>query len=191
MGGMHPLSREARVALGSVRFQQTTWTFGDYLKAISYPSFVESVLKSLSVEPNEARDTQAVTRKLKAKYHYSGGCARFMFGYTTSQVITAIEDTMSEIESLEKLVAITTGTAAESLKHSLLECFPTRTVGDYSALNRRGFISDYVKDLVAKQIGVDNLIQNAILFSKNESMLGWIFEEYFFRRVHYFVPSQS
>ena len=183
MGGMQPLSPEAQDIVGSSGFQQTTWTFEDYLKAISNPRFRDSVLRSLSVEPSESHDTQTVTRKLKAKHHYAGGCARFMFGYTTDEVISVIEDTICEIRSPDKLAAITTAIADESLKRSLLECFRKRTTGEYSALNHRVFISDYVKDLVAKQIGVDNLIQNAILFRNNDSMLGWIFEEYFFRRV--------
>jgi len=79
-------------------FRQWSWDFNSYKNAISIPEFwdhVESVLDSPEA-PDLPENLSETEKRLWNKYYFSGGCARWMFKYSTKLVQADIDGAISK-----------------------------------------------------------------------------------------------
>ena len=81
-------------------FHQISWTFEEYKEAIKSKKFYSNVQRAL-----DASDTaKDILSRLGAKFFYAGGCARYMFQFTTAEVKHEIDFLTQSTSALQNLV---------------------------------------------------------------------------------------
>ena len=74
-----------------------SWTLEEYLLAIRYEEFSQSVLPFL--DSIDAAELPSHQEMVEEKFSVAGGCARFMFGMCTSDVKKSILDAITSLEA--------------------------------------------------------------------------------------------
>ena len=64
-----------------------SWIFQEYLAALQIPELAESVYRFLDTTPGKP-----LQEAIEDKFYYAGGCARYMFEYSSEVVKSRIED---------------------------------------------------------------------------------------------------
>ncbi len=166
-------------------FHQYSWRYEEYIEALSNSDFRASVSPTLdTVEDNEAEAIE----KVRKKVYYAGGSARFMFQYTTEELVEFIDQVMGCQSNIVELIELTRGNWTSDLRHTLISCYPvlqsSLIKGNKESrmiFNNRELVSDHVKHLIGFSLAVEPLLQQARSYRNNQAMLGWIFEEVFFQ----------
>ena len=97
-GGDKGLSGRQRTENEIRIFRQWSWDYRSYKDASSIPEFwshIESVLDSPEA-PDLPENLSEIEQRLWNKYYFSGGCARWMFKYSTKQVQADIDGAISK-----------------------------------------------------------------------------------------------
>jgi hypothetical protein len=179
MGMATFLTKEARMYIREKRFTQWSWKKSDYRLALGNAEFRKSVADQLvpadakRVLPNDRPHSTAKNSMayLKAKYFYAGGCARYMFDFSTEQVIGELNLALIQQKDVSALTNTLKGCSGSDLSHTLMSVFGPE---------HRDIVSDYVKHCIAKKTDTVPLLDFARRFELNPAMCGWIFEEFFF-----------
>ncbi len=162
-------------------FHQWSWRYTEYEKALESEDFRNRVANQLCPSPT-ANDELIVSNQpqdrfinLRAKYFYAGGSARFMFELTTYQVKNILDRLLEQEVHMERLAQGTgQGNYSPIQTHSLLSVF---------ANDQREPISEYVRERICELLDAAELLAIARRFKGNASMLGWVFEAFFFKKL--------
>ena len=178
MGKATFLTKEARMYIRQKQFTQWSWNKADYKLALSNAEFRNSVADQLKPAdsnqrvPNDPPSTaKNAMAYLRAKYFYAGGCARFMFNFSTEQVIGELNLALIQQNDVSALTNTLKGCSSSDSSHTLMSVFGPE---------HRDIVSDYVKHCIAKKTDTVPLLDFARRFELNPAMCGWIFEEFFF-----------
>ena len=154
------------------KFLQVPWSFEDYKNALENDEFRNGVARVLKPGTHQATTmTKAEAEAaLKDKFFYAGGCARYMFQFDTNYVKGELEELLARC-NLNIMVDALTGASSTELTHGLVSLLP----GD-----RHEPISQFVRTLISEKLGKDRLLKILTTIPSNNSVKGWVFEEYFF-----------
>jgi hypothetical protein len=166
-------------------FQQYSWRYEEYIEALANADFRASLAGKLNTVENT--ETEAI-EKVRKKFYYAGGSARFMFQYTTEELVEFIDRVMGCQSNIVELIELTRGNWTSDLRDTLISCYPvlqtffiTGNKEPRKLFNNRELVCGYVKHLIGDVVELETLLQQARWFHKNQAMLGWIFEEVFFK----------
>ena len=169
LGTSDVLTPQKRVYYHPVRFVHMGWDLAEYLSAVAHGGFRATVYQQLIGRDGQMNSAEELVRR---KFYYTGGCARFMFKYTTASLEDHITDLLEKQTDLSSLTDTGHGNASCSLSHSLVHVDVNRN---------RSLLCDYVKHYIARKLNCDNLLAMARQFQDNPVMRGWIFEVFFFQ----------
>ena len=149
-------------------FIQYSWTWEEYVSAVTHPAFVSNVWPCL-----DSSDSSDAIDRLQAKYYYAGGCARFMFQWTTQAVISEIHRLVNVCDDLTRSTDSKTGNASSSLSNTLISDTDDNT---------RVVVSKYAAMWIGYQLGPLRIINlaNETCIQGNPVAHGLYFEAYFF-----------
>ena len=77
-------------------FLVCSWLLGEYLLAVCSPDFAKSVSTALGCD---SATTAEIQELVKQKHYFAGGCARYMFGLSTSAVKKSIDDAVETVST--------------------------------------------------------------------------------------------
>ena len=106
---------------GNVDFLQVSWTL-EYKSAVKIRDFMKSVDKFLDADPEPGDDVDAT---VKSKYFFSGGCARSMFQFSTSEVKRLINESIDSLSDKSRIPHAEIGCNSEHASYNLLNVFRT------------------------------------------------------------------
>jgi hypothetical protein len=190
MGSPNVLTKAARLRRGIGRFHQSPWAYDEYLCTLSNPDFRRSVASQLAPIGAEVDSLENLVANadlnLRLKYYYAGGCARFMFQLSSREVKQFIDDSLTGVKDVELLLSTTAGHARSRLEQSLISVFRSRkrrSIKGDDIETYRTLVSQYVEVCVGRRLHISSLVDQAKLFDPNSVMFGWIFEEFFFKKI--------
>lgn len=108
------------------RFKQVSWTWGEYVEAISSEEFYNSIADMLDAPCI----VDSPLGKLRAKFFYAGSCARFMFSFKTRQVVAEIGKSLAETDAKALFSSAGTPQAINRL-FGCSSSYELRPVSDY------------------------------------------------------------
>ena len=158
------LTTQASKFLYERRFKHLPWTFEEYDTAIQNDEFRKLIAPQLGKACCATYDE--VVANLRQKFYLAGGCARFMFQYTTEYLVLRLDQIIDQQGNLNSFADYKPG--------------PTQPLVAMFSEVDRCLVSQYVKHCLAKRTGLAPLLDLARHFSTNRSVSGWIFEEFFF-----------
>ena len=172
-------SQEDR-ANGIEKFKINSWTESEYLEAIEDDSFFKNICCNL--DSSCVPDLGSVQRDSKrelvlSKFYYAGGSARFMFEFTTDNVIEDLDDSIAEVPNALKLATGEVGLRSNGVINRLFSSY-VGTNGKEKVIP----VSRYAASELAI-IGGPTLIKNiaSILHQDwNPAIDGWALEMLFF-----------
>jgi hypothetical protein len=139
------------------------------------PDEQDQSTKKPRVDPEDIKQN-----RIRGKYYYAGGSARWMFGYGKTEVKT---DVKNYIDKCEKKASISNGIKSDlgNLEYNHLRAqFPYCDVGDDMQQTNMTVISQYVLERISISIGeeeFERFIKLAYSMSKdNISFKGWVME---------------
>lgn len=173
------MARAAKVKLhmharmGIKDFRLFSWSLKDYFDAVKHEGFAKSVEVMFDSDPNHP--SRSFKSRIRSKYFYAGGCARFMFQMPTSLVQKQIREAIHSVDDLNKQININGGIYSAGLSHQLVG-----NVNDRA----RGIISCYAEIQIAQILGSDYIRSLAAnpLFKGQPSVNGCFLELFFFSR---------
>ena len=129
-----------------------------------------------------ADSDSSVTRAdlVESKFHYAGGCSRYMFLFRTTKVISELDISINTVEDIIPYIEGTVGHRSNKVINRLFSMY---LIG--SSRKRSWIISRHAACLLAVRFGPD-LITNlakTIAHDSNPSMDGWMFEMWFFANI--------
>ena len=130
---------------------------------------------------SEIRRVQA---RLKAKFFFSGGSARYMFSYSTDLVKKCICRAVDSEDDVAGLLRGIIGATSSYATHRLTNCFPHPSPA-VSTSCLCTVISRFAAERLSMKAGPDaiEVLANSLQQDLNPSMEGWIFEMLFFSRL--------
>jgi hypothetical protein len=141
-----------------------SWTLNEYLSAFNSSEFKR---------PN---DILVIPDDVEEKFFVAGGCARWMFLYTTDQAIEDIKLNISKVTDMTLLSQGLQGTRSETSISHLFCVFE----------NQESFlVSEYVTRVISEICQFSFLIEarNSPLAKSNPTFDGWVFEAEFLYEV--------
>ena len=143
-------------------FQQWSWTMSEYQEALRSKNFRESVEFAL-----DAPDI------IMAKYFYAGGCARYMFSWTTEQLEQAIKVAVRSF--LQKHGIISKSSLFELHERFFISC----------ADKRSDIVSEYTRSEIQKTFGYIWLHWIAHAGALERRTRGLLFQEWVVKQIEY------
>ncbi|KAE8956095.1 hypothetical protein PF011_g31590, partial [Phytophthora fragariae] len=134
-------------------FYMYSWTLTEYHDAIANPVLYDKIAAKLDAtcisdvnDEDDGQDklseTEKKNRALEYKYYYAGGSGRFMFQYTTGNVIEALKYAVDEAEYMGNLAMCSFGNFHIDFTSKLYDM-----QRDESLDGERLPVSSYVSDL--------------------------------------------
>jgi len=167
------LSSKARV--GKIRiFRQWSWTLEEYDSAMANDSFRDSVQSYLDAVEFivDSSGSTSIQQQVRQKYHVAGGCARWMFSYTSDIVRAEIDAALRTDDSYQP--------------SRLFSCFANRRVE---------IVSEYAKWMISTRFGSEQikfLASHPFIKQCNREVNGALFQLYclheFLRRAQENAP---
>lgn len=171
-GARNPVDDESR---GIKVFRQLSWTLSEYMEALKHEDFVSRVSENLDACDVHVADRSLEQRTL-AKFHYAGGCARWMFQWKTREVMKAIAEAVQAASKLSTIVDTSCGNHSPDLANSLISIY---TAGDVEV---RDIVSRHAAWVIACQLGPTQVKMAAQFFEAdgNPALSGWFLEIFLF-----------
>ena len=152
-----------------------SWTLDEFLLAVSSPDLAKSVLTALGCD---SATTAAIQELVKQKHYFAGGCARYMFQLSTSEVIRSIDDAVETVTGVASFF-VWTGPLGLNTINCLFSLFP--------ACNRKNWLHyiTFVSRYAASALGLraaPALLKSILTVVKNDvsgSSAGNMFETMF------------
>jgi hypothetical protein len=150
-------------------FEMSPWTLEEYFAACHDDLFFASV--SWAFEGLKGEEREDV---IAEKFFYTGCSARWMFSYTTQEVVAKISKQLRKCDNFNDLIHGGGGDASKSAVNHLWVGYPLG--------NGIGFSNFFVSQAVCREMlrkGGSAVIQVAYSFArdlKNPALLGWVVE---------------
>ncbi|KAI8891531.1 hypothetical protein BC833DRAFT_613727, partial [Globomyces pollinis-pini] len=161
-----------------------SWKFEEYNAAVDEVEFFNSVshqLHSSNAFETNAEENPSPSRYdlILSKFYFAGGCSRFMFQYTTDEVISVLEESVDSIRDVEGYCKATTGDRSNGVINRL---FGLHLIGKSRKKSKSFIISQFACYCLAVKLGPDliNHLSKVIEHDSNPVMKGWLFEMWFF-----------
>ena len=102
-------------------FTVTSWTEAEYRSALSIPTLFDSVHKNLEIMGTETELTHDLL--IQSKYFIAGGCCRFMFSYSSTQVEDVINTALQECPNMQLYLSSTSGITVPEAVHRIVSLY--------------------------------------------------------------------
>jgi hypothetical protein len=169
-------------------FRVPSWTIEEYLLAIQDDTFYKSVKQKLDAEKVSLPELLEVheepikdnvdsnVQSVIFKYYYAGGSCRFMFQYSTEEVIEKLKNAIDSVDNKQELIKFTSGKYHSNQIN--------RLYGMTSSGNRFA-VSSYTTHLFANESSEETIVELAMHLNShdNPSIDGFLFEWLFFASV--------
>jgi hypothetical protein len=161
-----------------------SWKKEEYLKAVLNDDFFNSVFNILD-SSNDLQLNETTTIKptreevILSKFYFAGGCSRFMFRYTTKQVISYLQ---ASVEEIRNIVGYNNATIGARSNGVINRFFGLHLTGYVQKTAKSFVISEFAGFLAALKMGPE-LVKNlsrCIGHDSNPAMNGWMLEMWFF-----------
>jgi hypothetical protein len=174
----------------------SSWTKSEFLSAISNQKLYEAVKKNLdtvqmlSEELNDVNEqdiddvqgqnldaiSEVMRQELVSKFYYAGGSCRYMFQYSTQDVINSLKDALNSVENKDFLVKSCT---EEYHSDEINRLYGMTNTGERFA------VSAYAINLLARASSPEMIaaLASRLNAQDNPSLNGYIFEWLFFPSV--------
>jgi len=172
-------------------FKVYSWDKQEYFDAVSHNDFFASVQDALEENSEshvkKGKVTLARRRELvESKYHYAGGCSRFMFQLSSKRVSSLLIEAMDDIDNMDSYKEARIGQKNPHVVNRLFSKYPGRGT---SKKTDTFIVSSYAGNLLAERLGPDFIeyISKTINSPKNPAFDGWLFEFWFFACLNQFA----
>ena len=202
IGALDSNTEETDRMLKTAEFCMFSWESTDYNLAVEDKDFRDQIapyLDTVDVDESESSEECVQTpldhdlelcrvrARLKAKFFFSGGSARYMFSYSTDLVkkcICRAVDSEKDVAGLLRGIVDASHATSSYATHRLTNCFPHPfPVVCTSCLCT--VISRFAVERLSMKACPDaiEVLANSLKQDMNPSMEGWIFEMLFFSRL--------
>jgi hypothetical protein len=155
----------------------SSWMLEEYRLAFGQKQVLECFVQNL--DAGIKREGSTVEELMLSKLHFAGSCARYMFAFTTAEVINNVQSGIQSCHDIIPYVTSTVGEQATSAVNRLISNFVDRE-------KRNKFVCSLVSRFVASELafkqgpGMVKRIAETLRPAKNPVMEGFLLEMWFF-----------
>ena len=174
-----------------LRFKLPPWTLQEYITACRDREFYNEVSCMFEDLREGAANEDIASLKdedredvIAEKFFYAGGSARWMFNFTTKQVMEEIMDESQKVDSFNTLIKGGGGDASKSTVNHLWVEYPVASGGGLK--KSFFFVSQYVAREMLRLCGAADmkLLYTMARDLRNPALLGWVIEMGFIKILH-------
>lgn len=150
-------------------FEQWSWTYDEYVASIQNPEFSRSVEGILDASASAL----SIENKLEAKFFLAGGCARYMFEWSSDDIRHDTDDILETIGDVRQLTKSYLGVRNSQIRNRLLALYPGK---------QRRINSKYAEIRIATMLGPNGVrtLARSFWLNGNPGIKGLCLESFFF-----------
>ena len=176
---LHP-SLKAKLRLRQEYFG--SWTKNQYREALRNDAFLNQVKSKLDAHVEVSSLGIDYEHMMESKFFFAGGSCRYMFDYTTKDVIEDISFNLNRCEDLFPYLSGTIGACFDgAINHLLCSSPASQEISSFAP------VSSYAATAIAKKLGPTLISKLRTVFREqmNPSMQGHLFEMWFFAKLEH------
>ena len=168
-GRVDILKIRERLPITLEKFIVPSWTLEEYI-AVSHNDDFWNCVESKFEQGSDRDDT------VQQKYYYAGGCARWMLGYTQSEVIEFVLSQLEKVHDLRTLLTGVQGPKSGTAVNHLLQI-----VNGNGRQRAHFLVSKFALTQAVQKSGMEfvNAAEALAISMRNPVFEGWVFEEKF------------